>query len=307
MNKLVVGLGEILWDMLPEGKRLGGAPANFAYHVAQAGLDSCVVSAVGKDRAGDEILQMLESKKLTFQISRVPYPTGSVGVELGPRGIPCYQIREQVAWDYIPFTAELEALASRATAVCFGSLAQRHAVSRDTINRFLEAMPEGEGIYKIFDMNLRQNFYTTEILQHSLHKCNILKLNDEELLIVKRLFGYSPLDTQETCRALISDYGLKILILTCGTEGSHIYTSTEESFYPTPRVEVRDTVGAGDSFTAAFCAALLQGDSLSTAHRKAVGTSAYVCTCDGAMPDLKPDLKAASDFAHTERKSKIFY
>ena len=293
-NKLITGLGEILWDCLPEGKRLGGAPANFAWHVAQAGLDSCVVSAIGEDPAGDEILQLLETKQLNHHLTRTAYPTGSVEVELDTQGIPCYHIREQVAWDYIPFTLKLEALARRSCAVCFGSLAQRNPVSRTTINRFLDSMPDGEGQYKIFDMNLRQNFYTREVLHNSLNKCNILKLNEEELLLMEQLFGYSTPDRKEACRQIAADYGLKILILTCGTEGSYIFSATGESFYPTPQVKVRDTVGAGDSFTAAFCAALLKGDPIPEAHRKAVLTSAYVCTCDGAMPTIPADLNLNS-------------
>ncbi len=284
MNKLIIGIGEILWDRLPDGKRLGGAPANFAWHITQAGLDSCVVSAIGKDETGTEIMQTLEQKGLPHHLSQTAYPTGSVDVELNSQGVPCYNIREQVAWDYIPFTPQLEALAARTRAVCFGSLAQRSAVTRDTINRFLNAMPEEEDRYKIFDMNLRQHYYTPVLLQNSLHKCNILKLNDEELLMVKALFGYTQTDFGAICHQLLADYNLKILILTCGTHGSSIYTPETVSFYPTPRVEVRDTVGAGDSFTAAFTAALLKGLPLTEAHRRAVETSAYVCTCDGAMP-----------------------
>lgn len=290
LNKVVVGLGEILWDCFPEGKRLGGAPANFAHHVAQAGLKSCIVSAIGNDKAGDEILQILEDKKLAYQIARITYPTGSVDVKVDKQGIPCYHIREQVAWDYIPFTPELESLAAQTCAVCFGSLAQRNDVSRATIHCFLDAMPDGEGQYKIFDMNLRQEYYTPELLQNSLNRCNVLKLNEEELSVVKHLFSYTTTDIKETCRELQADYGLEILILTCGTEGSYIFSSQEESFYPTPFVKVKDTVGAGDSFTAAFCAALLKGGSIRDAHRKAVETAAYVCSCDGAMPIVPAGL-----------------
>lgn len=284
MNELIIGIGEILWDKLPDGKRLGGAPANFAWHIAQAGLDSYVVSAIGNDEEGDEILQALKHKDLHHLLTRTPYPTGSVDVELDPQGVPRYQIHEQVAWDYIPFTSQLEALAARTRAVCFGSLAQRNAVTRATIDRFLKAMPEGEDRYKIFDMNLRQHYYTPALLQNSLRKCNILKLNDEELLTVKSLFGYAQTDFGDICRQLLADYNLKVLILTCGINGSSIFTPETTSFYPTPRVEVRDTVGAGDSFTAAFTATLLKGLPLTEAHRRAVEISAYVCTCDGAMP-----------------------
>lgn len=284
MNKIITGIGEILWDRLPEGKRLGGAPANFAWHAAQAGMESCIVSAIGKDNAGDEILHELEKKGLPHLIATTAYPTGSVDVELDPQSVPHYHIREQVAWDYIPFTPQLEDLAAQTRVVCFGTLAQRSAVTRATINRFLDTMPDGDGRYKIFDMNLRQQYYTEALLRDSLRKCNTLKLNDEELLTVSTLFDYTATDTREICHRLLADYHLKILILTCGTNGSYIFTPATESFCPTPRVEVRDTVGAGDSFTAAFTAALLQGMPLPEAHRRAVETSAYVCTCDGAMP-----------------------
>lgn len=194
MNNMIVGMGEALWDVLPEGKKIGGAPANFAYHVSQFGFNSRVVSAVGNDELGNEILDNFSEKNLKFVIEKVPYPTGTVQVELDDEGIPCYDIKEGVAWDNIPFTPELEELAKQTRAVCFGSLAQRSAVSRETINEFLNAMPDDEGQLRIFDINLRQSFYTEEILCNSMKRCNILKINDEELDIVSRMFGYPDID-----------------------------------------------------------------------------------------------------------------
>lgn len=291
MDKLIVGIGEILWDMLPEGKKLGGAPANFAYHAGQSGLNGCVVSAIGNDSAGEEILEHLRIKKLNYNIGQTDYPTGSVSIHLDEKGVPCYNILRQVAWDNIVYTPELEDIAAHTNAVCFGTLAQREEVSRTTINRFLDQMPDGNKQYKIFDMNLRQDFYTREILTQSLRKCNILKLNDEELAIIRQMFGYPSLDTQSVCNTLRSDYDLEILILTCGVNGSYVFTSEGNSFYETPRIQVRDTVGAGDSFTATFCAALLKNRNLREAHRLAVEVSAYVCTQDGAMPLLPDHLK----------------
>lgn len=161
-------MGEALWDVLPEGKKIGGAPANFAYHVGQFGLDSCVVSAVGDDALGNEILENFNSKGLKRLIEKVPYPTGTVQVEIDPAGIPQYDIKENVAWDNIPFTPELEKLAKRTRAVCFGSLAQRNVVSRETIARFLDAMPKDVDSLVVFDVNLRQGFYTKEILCESM-------------------------------------------------------------------------------------------------------------------------------------------
>lgn len=292
MNNIVVGMGEALWDVLPEGKKIGGAPANFAYHVSQFGLNSRVVSAVGEDKLGSEILDNFRAKQLNCMIETVPYPTGTVQVELDAEGVPCYDIKEGVAWDNIPFTPALEDLAHNTRAVCFGSLAQRSVVSRETINRFLDAMPQDNDVLKIFDINLRQSFYTKEILCNSFRKCNILKINDEELVTVSRLFGYPGIDLQDKCWILLAKYNLKMLILTCGVNGSYVFTPGEVSFVETPKVEVADTVGAGDSFTAAFVASLLKGLSIRDAHKLAVQTSAYVCTQNGAMPVL-PDYLTA--------------
>ena len=294
-NTIVVGMGEALWDMLPEGKKIGGAPANFAYHVSQFGLESCVVSAVGEDELGTEILKNFREKKLNCMIETVPYPTGTVQVELDANGVPCYDIREGVAWDNIPFTPALEGLARQTRAVCFGSLAQRSVISRETINRFLDAMPGGEDRYKIFDINLRQGFYTKEILCNSMRKCNILKINDEELVTVSRMFGYPGIDLQDKCWILLAKYNLRMLILTCGVNGSYVFTPGEISFVETPKVEVADTVGAGDSFTAAFVASVLKGLPVAEAHRIAVETSAFVCTRHGAMPALPDSLKRKTD------------
>ncbi len=291
MNNLVVGMGEALWDVLPEGKKLGGAPANFAYHVSQLGLDSCVVSAVGDDKLGHELMDNLNGRGMQCLIEQVPYPTGTVQVELDEAGIPCYNIKENVAWDNIPFTPRLEALALRTQAVCFGSLAQRSIVSRETINRFLDLMPDGNGQLKIFDVNLRQSFYTKEVLCASMRKCNILKINDEELVTVSRMFGYPGIDLQDKCWLLLGKYNLRMLILTCGVNGSYVFTPGEFSFVETPRVQVADTVGAGDSFTAAFVASILKGKTVAEAHRRAVAVSAYVCTQNGAMPLLPDSLK----------------
>ncbi|MBM6943907.1 MULTISPECIES: carbohydrate kinase family protein [Bacteroides] len=289
-NTIVVGMGEALWDVLPEGKKIGGAPANFAYHVSQFGLDSRVVSAVGDDKLGMEILDNFRAKKLNTMVEIVPYPTGTVQVELDAEGVPCYDIKEGVAWDNIPFTPALEGLARQTRAVCFGSLAQRSVVSRETINRFLDAMPDGEGQYKIFDINLRQGFYTKEILCNSMRKCNILKINDEELVTISRMFGYPGIDLQDKCWILLAKYNLKMLILTCGVNGSYVFTPGEVSFVETPKVEVADTVGAGDSFTAAFVASILKGLPIPEAHKLAVETSAFVCTQNGAMPVLPARL-----------------
>ena len=291
MKDTVVGMGEALWDVLPEGKKIGGAPANFAYHVSQFGLPSCVVSAVGSDPLGQEIIENFTSKGLNHLIEEVPYPTGTVQVEIDQAGIPQYEIKENVAWDNIPYTARLEALAQRTRAVCFGSLAQRNVVSHQTINRFLDAMNHDDETLVVFDVNLRQGFYNKEILCESMLRCNILKINDEELVTVSRMFGYPGIDLQDKCWILLGKYNLKMLILTCGINGSYVFTPGSVSFLPTPQVEVADTVGAGDSFTGTFCACILKGMTIAQAHKHAVEVSAYVCTQHGAMPALPENLK----------------
>ena len=286
----VIGIGEALFDVLPEGKKLGGAPANFAYHVSQFGLESCAVSAMGDDELGKELEKELNDHHLNYQIDKLAYPTGTVQVSLDANGIPCYDIKEGAAWDNIPYTSALEKLAKNCTAACFGSLAQRNEVSRNTIYRFLDNMPKEEGILKIFDINLRQGFYNKEIITESIKRCNILKINDEELITVSRIFGYPGIDLENKCWLLLGKYNLKMLILTCGVNGSYVFTPGEVSFIETPKVEVADTVGAGDSFTGAFVASILKGKSVKEAHELAVKVSAFVCTQNGAMPVLPKEF-----------------
>ena len=283
MKNIVVGLGEILWDVFPERKVLGGAPANFAYHVSQFGFNGYAVSAIGEDLLGKEILSSLEEKKLNYLVEKTDYPTGTVQVTLDKSGVPQYEICENVAWDNIPFTARTENLAKNTQTVCFGSLAQRSAVSRDTIRKFLAAMPEDS--LKIFDINLRLDYYTREIIEESLQMANIMKINDEEVIKIAALFGWNG-EEQDICKRLLDGYDLNILILTKGTEGSFVFTPRQTSYQPTPKVHVADTVGAGDSFTAAFVAAYLHGERIEDAHQLAVEVSAYVCLQHGAMPKL---------------------
>ena len=288
MKNIIVGLGEILWDLLPGGKVLGGAPANFAYQTSQFGFEGYAVSAIGKDALGDEIIESLSSKSLNHKIERVDFPTGTVQVTLDGKGIPQYEICENVAWDNIPFTPEIEDLARKASTVCFGSLAQRSEVSHKTILRFLELLPNDA--LKVFDINLRQHFYTKEIIDNSLRHSNILKINDDEVVIVAELYGWNGLKEAEICRKLVEMYNLKLVILTKGTNGSYVITSCEEFFRPTPKVTVADTVGAGDAFTAGFVASLLRGKTIPEAHKTAVEVSAFVCTQHGAMPVLPDTL-----------------
>jgi fructokinase len=289
MKRYIVGLGEALWDVLPEGKKLGGAPANFAYHAAQFGLDTIAISALGEDKLAEETIEALKEHNLNYLMPRVPYPTGTVQVTLTGDGIPTYDIKENVAWDNIPLTDEMLEIAKNARAVCFGSLAQRNVVSRENIHKFLDATPKD--CVKIFDINLRQQFYTKEVIKESLKRCNILKINDEELVLIGRMFGYPGLDIENKCWLILGKYNLDMLVLTCGTNGSYVFTPGQMSFQETPKVEVADTVGAGDSFTGSFVGSILNGKPVPEAHKTAVHVSAFVCTQNGAMPVVPDRLK----------------
>ena len=297
--KYVIGLGEALFDCLPTGRKIGGAPANFAFHAAQFGLNSCAVSAIGNDELGREIIDILTNAGLRYQLPRVAYPTGTVQVTLSGEGIPQYDICQGVAWDNIPYTEEIAALAPDTIAVCFGSLAQRNGVSRATIQAFLDAMPADS--LRVFDINLRQNWYNKEVIEQSLQRCNVLKINDEELDVVApmlldvattegKLIAEDEAKATAVCHQLIDRYGLKMLILTCGATCSYVFSPSEMSKQLTPKVQVADTVGAGDSFTAAFVAQILLGKSMQEAHEMAVRVSAFVCTQAGAMPILPKEI-----------------
>lgn len=277
---IVVGIGELLWDMLPSGKKAGGAPINFVYHASCLGAEGYAISAVGDDEYGKEIVDELDKNHIQHLIEKVPYPTGTVQVELAD-GIPTYTINERVAWDHISPTSNAIDLAEKADAICFGTLAQRSRQSRETIQAILSFAPEDA--YRLFDLNLRQHYYDKELIEESLYLANVLKVNDDEFKVLKDLFG---LEGTEKDLALwfIEKYNLRMLVLTAGASHSTIYTKEEVSHLPTPKVQVADTVGAGDAFSGALIISLLQGASLDEAHRFAVETAAFVCTREGAWP-----------------------
>lgn len=277
---VVVGIGELLWDVLPTGKRAGGAPINFVYHATQQGAEGFAISAVGNDVSGTEIVQELDQNGISHVLGIVGYPTGSVMVELKD-GIPTYTIIEGVAWDHIPLTQESINLVKKADAVCFGTLAQRSVESRTTIHTLLSYARE-EAL-RFFDINIRQSYYSEELIRSLLEKANVFKINDEELELVRKMFSLSD-DEDTACRELIERFGLRFMILTAGSRYSSIYTPDDQSTIRTPKVEVVDTVGAGDSFSGAFVYSILTGKSLCEAHQNAVDTAAFVCTKAGAWP-----------------------
>ena len=296
INKMfVVGLGEVLWDMLPEGKQLGGAPANFAYQVSQCAFPTMLISAVGDDALGEEIRSTLKEKGVDAVLPTVPYPTGTVEVTLDDKGVPQYQISEGVAWDNIPWNDEIKQIAEHTATVCFGTLAQRSEQSRKTIEAFIAATPE-ESV-KVCDVNLRGEYYSKDVIEWSMKVSDVVKVNAEELVEVCRVLGVEYDDQHLVARKLIDDYKLEMLIVTCGTEGSYVYCNDENaSCLPTPQVEVVDTVGAGDCFTGSLMAGLRRynGD-VQTAIKFATAAASLAVSKMGAQSfsPLKDVLKLA--------------
>ncbi|WP_291527374.1 carbohydrate kinase family protein [Bifidobacterium sp. UBA744] len=280
---IVLSLGEILWDMLPSGKRAGGAPVNFAYHAMMNGVEGYAASAVGEDELGDELLDEAQKAGIHAVIQRNAWPTSTVEVTLR-NGIPEYTIVKGVAWDHIAFTRQLIKVVKQADAICFGTLALRSPESHDTIVELLKhAKPNA---MKFFDINLRGDHYSKELIEELLDMTTVFKINDEELLLLRDMFGIRGTSSEEACHWFLDRFHLNTVILTAGSAFSTITAKSGEiSTVGTPRVEVVDTVGAGDSFSGTFTARTLLGDSLTDAHRKAVNTAAYVCTQHGAWPE----------------------
>ena len=279
---IVLSLGELLWDMLPSGKRAGGAPVNFAYHAKMNGADGWSISAVGEDALGDELLAEAEKAGIHSIIQRNAWPTSTVEVSL-KNGIPEYTIVKGVAWDHILYTRQLIDVVSKADAVCFGTLGLRSPESHDTIVELLKHTKEGA--LKFFDINLRANFYSNELIEELLGYANIFKINDEELIMMRDMFSIPECNDEEACKWFIDRFDLEYIILTGGATFSTITAKNGEvSTLLTPHVEVADTVGAGDSFSGSFTGKLLSGAPLKEAHRTAVNTAAYVCTKEGGWP-----------------------
>ncbi len=286
----IAGVGELLWDLLPEGRKLGGAPANFAYHVQMLGGRASMVSCVGDDDSGSELLACLSSKGLDVSGVGVDreHPTGSVSVTVHPGGKPEYEIHRNVAWDFIPWSDTLHCLAGGLDAVCFGSLAQRCPVSRETIQLFLDHLRPD--CLVIFDINIRQHYYSPEVVERSLHRSDVLKLNDDELPILSNMFGIAG-DTESIIGSVIEKFDLQMVALTRGDKGSLLLTPEGRADHPGfPPERIIDTVGAGDSFTAALALGILEKLSLESICTRANRVASFVCTQEGGMPDYPRGL-----------------
>ena len=279
-----VGLGELLWDIFPEGRQLGGAPANFAYMTSILGDEGIVASRVGRDELGEEARHRLEHLGLSaaYIQNDATYRTGIVQVEVDAQGQPTFQIAEPVAWDAFEWTDAWRALAQRADAVCFGSLAQRCAQSRQTIYSFLKTIrPETT---KIFDVNLRQSFYTPQILADSAKQVDVIKLNQDELPAVVQLLGFPFHDEESAAQWMLNTVHIKLVCVTRGARGSLLVSEYAKHEHPGIQVDVADTVGSGDAFTAALVYHYLRRDSLATMNEAANRMGAWVASQTGATP-----------------------
>lgn len=288
-ESVIVGLGEILWDVFPDGPRFGGAPANFACHVAGLGARAEMVSAVGTDPFGDQAVAILQERNVgTSGVQRHENrPTGTVDVTLDEAGHASYEFAAETAWDSIPWSDDLVRLAGGVGAVCFGTLGQRSDTSRETIQRFVSATPAGA--LRTFDINLRPPFVTDSVVLRSLELANVVKLNEDELSVLAKLCGLSGSD-QEMLRTLAQKFDLQAAALTRGPEGAVLLRGNEISVSSGVDVQVVDTVGAGDSFTAAFVVGLIRGDDLDAINDRASRVAAFVCSQSGATPALPDEL-----------------
>lgn len=289
-NFLVAGLGEILWDVLADSEEIGGAPINFAYHAGALGANSVAVSTIGADDRGRKAIDELHARGLNLEAVSIDtnHPTGFVEARIDEQGIAHYVFPDNIAWDHLTLNETALDLAPKVNAVCFGTLAQRGEKSRTAVNNFLDAAPQA---LKIYDMNLRQHFYTEEIIRSSLKKSDVLKLNDDEILTVASMFGLKG-DDKEMLAELHDTFNLKYSVLTRGGNGSLLLgTGQIIENCGTPLEKIADTIGAGDSFTAAVIIGLLQGHSLEDISEHANRLAAFVCTCKGAMPPIPEEYK----------------
>jgi fructokinase len=284
---IVVGLGELLWDLFPSGKQLGGAPANFAYITNLLGDTGIPASRVGGDSLGDEVFQHLAQLGLNSDfVQRDPvHPTGTVNVAVDNGGQPRFEIAEGVGWDFLEWTPKWQKLAKDIDAVCFGSLGQRAPESRATILNFLRATRSDA--VRVFDVNLRQHFYSLEIIAESMALATIVKLNHEELPRLMKLFGLEHHDEQDSARRLLATHNLKLICITRGNNGSLLLSREECNEHPGFKVKVADTVGAGDAFTASLTHGYLRQTPLAEINETANRVGAWVTSQPGATPRVK--------------------
>jgi fructokinase len=280
----IVGLGEILWDMLPDGKQLGGAPSNFAYISTLLGNEGIVASRIGSDALGNEAIQRLAKLGLeTSSIQGDPlHPTGTVQVEVDHAGQPRFEIAEGVAWDFLEWTPAWQHLAAQSDAICFGSLAQRAQTSRSTIRQFLGAAKKGA--VRVFDVNLRQTFHSMEVVAESMKLADIVKLNHEELPRIMQMFGLPHRDEIASADSLVELHGLKLICVTRGCHGSLLINHQTLNEHPGYRIQIGDAIGAGDAFTAALVYEYLQGAPISRMNETANRMGAWVASRVGGMP-----------------------
>jgi fructokinase len=290
MSFKAVGIGEVLWDLLPAGQQLGGAPANFAHHARSLGAEACVITRVGEDNLGCEILRRFKETQIADGVVQIDSgkPTGTVGVTLGEGGLPQYTIREDVAWDWLRPTSDAHDAVRRADAICFGSLAQRGEISRATIQK-LVAATRADAL-RIFDVNLRQHYYSREVIEQSLRLANVLKLNDHELSILGGMFGTEATERKQI-QQLAAQFDLQLVALTRGPQSSLIYQDGWWSESISEPVRVVDTVGAGDAFTAALTMGLLNRMDIDIIHALAAQVASFVCAHAGATPALPGFLR----------------
>ncbi|MDB4978690.1 MAG: sugar kinase, ribokinase family [Candidatus Peribacteria bacterium] len=298
----IVGLGELLWDLLPEGKKMGGAPANFAYHCGLLGNNAVVASRIGTDALGDEALQIIADHGLdSGYIQRdAVHPTGSVSIVLDEKKQAQYEFASDVAWDYMECTEQWKILAAKTDAICFGTLAQRNSVSSKAVGEFLSLLPANA--LKVFDVNLRGTFYSAELLDRLLHSCNLLKLNHQELPVIAQLLSLGTNSEVGFARAILEKYPVETVCTTKGEEGSLFVTHNRVYEHQGYAVEVADTVGAGDAFCAAFVHYYLAGSPLEEIAEEASRRGAWVATQSGAMPSpatyTKPESCIVPALAH---------
>lgn len=293
----VIGLGELLWDCFEDGRKPGGAPANVAFQANQLGLDGRIVSRVGKDALGEELLAFLQSQGLaTHSIQQDShYPTGTVTVDKSISTAPVYTIHRNVAWEFLEFNDSLQSLNQEIAAVCFGTLAQRSPITRQTIHHFLDSLPAS--CLRVYDVNLRQNDYSKEILETSFQKADAVKMNDEEWRLLAELFEQKQDSMTPFCHWLSETFQIPRICITRGGEGCLMVESNPEegAFHvvevPGEKVDVADTIGSGDAFTAAWINALLHHAPLKNQAMFANAVGTLVATKAGGMPILKDELR----------------